>query len=426
MSASPPDDSNMTFAVIPEIVRRHFDEAAFLWQLRQRASVAPDWRLSDLVDLDERLDAHLDGLGVAGPHGWKTAEAAMEEGPGELFVAGVLALEARDRARITRVIREASKSTFGQLAMATSFATVSPGCLQGIIKDLLRSTSPLGRRFGIGACVSHGVDPGNELSVLVEDPQPEVRSCAGHACGTLGLIRYRSVLSELAAVDSEDQRLEAAIAAVLLGDRGLSLDVLTHVDTTDPEQRARAFRLATQALPKTELRQILHNLSRDSTQRRRLLEMTGIAGDVAYVPWHIKEMGDNNAARVAAEAFSVVTGVDLRERALEAPRPEGFESRPNDDPNDPNVDMDPDEGLPWPDVHKIEDWWAENSHRFREGTRYFMGQPLTREHCIHVLKTGYQRQRILAAHYLCLLDPGTPLFNTSAPAWRQQRLLAQM
>jgi hypothetical protein len=55
-----------------------------------------------------------------------------------------------------------------------------------------------------------------------------------------------------------------------------------------------------------------------------------------------------------------------------------------------------------------------------------MGAPVTRAHCIDVLKNGYQRQRILAAHYLCLLDPGTPLFNTSAPAWRQQKLLAQM
>jgi hypothetical protein len=55
-----------------------------------------------------------------------------------------------------------------------------------------------------------------------------------------------------------------------------------------------------------------------------------------------------------------------------------------------------------------------------------MGQPVTKEHCIQVLKTGYQRQRILAAQYLCLLEPGTPLFNTAAPAWRQQRLLAAM
>jgi hypothetical protein len=32
----------------------------------------------------------------------------------------------------------------------------------------------------------------------------------------------------------------------------------------------------------------------------------------------------------------------------------------------------------------------------------------------------------VAAQYLRLLDHGTPLFNTSAPAWRQQRLLAKM
>jgi len=64
--------------------------------------------------------------------------------------------------------------------------------------------------------------------------------------------------------------------------------------------------------------------------------------------------------------------------------------------------------------------------RFQPGVRYFMGEPPTREHCIDVLKNGYQRQRIAAAEYLCLLNPGTPLFNTAAPAWRQQRLLAKM
>jgi len=43
-----------------------------------------------------------------------------------------------------------------------------------------------------------------------------------------------------------------------------------------------------------------------------------------------------------------------------------------------------------------------------------------------VLRTGFQRQRTAAAEWLCLLQPGTPLFNTAAPAWRQQRGLTQM
>jgi hypothetical protein len=55
-----------------------------------------------------------------------------------------------------------------------------------------------------------------------------------------------------------------------------------------------------------------------------------------------------------------------------------------------------------------------------------MGKPPTWEHCLDVLKNGFQRQRIAAAEYLCLLRSGTPLFNTSAPAWRQKRLLDKM
>ena len=137
-------------------------------------------------------------------------------------------------------------------------------------------------------------------------------------------------------------------------------------------------------------------------------------------------MANEKTARLAGEAFSLITGVDLCMLELEGKRPRTSNPDPTTIPTIPNVDMDPDEGLPWPDAEKFRKWWASQRRRFQKGTRYFMGAPVTREHCIDVLKNGYQRQRILAAHYLCLLDPGTPLFNTSAPAWRQQRLLAKM
>ena len=171
---------------------------------------------------------------------------------------------------------------------------------------------------------------------------------------------------------------------------------------------------------------VLRQLAKESPQRRWLIQGSGIAGDPAYVPWLISHTREEKTSRLAGEAFSLITGADLSALNLERPQPEGFESGPNDDPEDENVDMDPDDGLPWPDPDKVEKWWAATAGRFQKGTRYFMGAPVTREHCIDVLKNGYQRQRILAAQYLCLLDPGTPLFNTSAPAWRQQRLLAKM
>jgi hypothetical protein len=74
----------------------------------------------------------------------------------------------------------------------------------------------------------------------------------------------------------------------------------------------------------------------------------------------------------------------------------------------------------------VQRWWDQHGGQFASGARFFMGAGPSRPHCIDVLKRGYQRQRIAAAFHLCLLDPGTPLFEWRAPAWRQQQELARL
>ena len=152
---------------------------------------------------------------------------------------------------------------------------------------------------------------------------------------------------------------------------------------------------------------------------------SGISGDPRYVPWLIRQLGNRHLARLAAEAISLISGLDIRREAGEAP-PDDADVPSDADSKRSNTEIRLDEGLPWPDHQKVEQWWVANGSRFQPGQRYFLGEQVTWEHCVEVLKSGYQRQRILAAQHLCLLGPGTPLFNTSAPAWRQQRLLAQM
>jgi uncharacterized protein (TIGR02270 family) len=212
----------------------------------------------------------------------------------------------------------------------------------------------------------------------------------------------------------------------MLGDRLGALDRIAQAGMAPGPQRGRAFRLALQAMSATAAHQMLQPFAKDPEQLRWIIRGSGIAGDPVYVPWLIKHMADDKTARLAGESFSLITGTDLAWLDLERKPPENFESGPNDDPDDPNVEMDPDDGLPWPDVNRIERWWETNASRFQPGVRYFMGGPVTTDHCLDVLRHCYQRQRLLAAHYLCLLEPGTPLFNTSAPAQRQQKLLASM
>lgn len=94
----------MAVPVLKEIVRQHAEMAAFLWTVYDRHLLNPDENpeMDDerLARLIERLEAHLDGLRVAGDAGQRIAEERYAEYPeaGELFVLRMLS--AKDIPRI--------------------------------------------------------------------------------------------------------------------------------------------------------------------------------------------------------------------------------------------------------------------------------------------------------------------------------------
>ncbi|NOX40631.1 MAG: hypothetical protein GXP05_08995 [Alphaproteobacteria bacterium] len=86
----------MPVPVLKEIIRQHAQQAAFLWMIYDRALLFPeeneemdDLRIARVV---EQLEAHLDGLRVAGAEGLAMAEEGYAEYPeaGELFVVRML------------------------------------------------------------------------------------------------------------------------------------------------------------------------------------------------------------------------------------------------------------------------------------------------------------------------------------------------
>ncbi|MER9754759.1 hypothetical protein NKJ46_15105 [Mesorhizobium sp. M0166] len=86
----------MAAPVLPEIVRQHAEMAAFLWTIYDynllHPGENPDMDEERLARLVERLEAHLDGLRVAGDAGRRMAVERYAEypEPGELFVVQIL------------------------------------------------------------------------------------------------------------------------------------------------------------------------------------------------------------------------------------------------------------------------------------------------------------------------------------------------
>jgi uncharacterized protein (TIGR02270 family) len=412
--------------IIPDVVRQHADDAASLRARRRGLLAAPNAKLTDLHRHDHRLEAHLDGLSVAGERAWPMCEAALAAaGAGQVFTATVRAIEDRRLDRLTRLLAIAESSDAAHVGLTSAFGWIASYHLKGLVKALLIADAPFSRTVGMTSCGMHRVDPGIVAGRWLQDADSRVRGSTFRVVGEVGCHQLVGLLGS-SGDDDPDCRFWAMWSAVLLGDRNRGLRSLLDVEGFPPNRRMRARCLALQALDVSSGHGVLQGLAEDPALRRSLIRGSGIVGDPAYIPWLIKQMEDPALSRIAGEMFTLITGVDLWNAGLAKATPVALEMGPTADPADSNVDVDPDGGLTWPDEVKCSVWWKTNSANFENGIRYFMGQPVNHENCLKVLKGGFQRQRVLAAHYLCLLEPGTPLFNTSAPAWRQQRWLAKM
>lgn len=411
--------------VVLPLISEHAEEASFLWLQRSLAVDAPQYGPTQFADLDERLTAQIDGLRVAEQEGWQLANEQVATGePEDLFPAAVLAIEAGGES-LDGVFELVANSREALPGMLSAFGWVSAQFLGGTVSTLLASDLPLRRLVGIAACAMHRKDPGERLPEFFVDPSRTVRARALRTAGELGRQDLLPDCRDACADANPRVGFWAAWSAVLLGDCEMALKMLTRYAVSPQPKAERALRLALCAMDLKASAAFLKQLAEDPLARRSLITGCGLSGDPQYCPWLLKQMQAPETAKLAGEAFTLITGLNIYMGDFESPGPDDFEAGPTEDPEDEDVSVDADASLPWPNLEKVSAWWDANQARFTTGRRYFLGEPPSIAHCQDVLRKGYQRQRVLAALHLALLQPGSVLFPTSAPAWRQKRLLAQ-
>ncbi len=399
--------------IIPHIVEQHAEEAAFLWLLRAAAVNAPHYNLKDLARLDERVEAHIDGLRVADDAGWEiaTAEFDKHREAGEVFAAGVLALESQDKAKISRVVNVADKAPEALSGLISALGWVGREKLKGTVKTFLDDPTPIRRLLGLAACSVHRVDANDYLKRLIRDDAPLVRARALRLIGELGRVDLGQELLRGLEDDDETCRFWAAWSAGLTGERTRCVSILRTHAKGDGPFKWRALDLLLRILPRAEAMTWLSGLNSDPNHARLTVTAAGILGDPSFVPWLIDCMAIPDLARPAGESFSMITGIDLAYDDLDTDAPDDFTPGPTSDPADPDTALDPDEDLPWPAPGLIQAWWEENGGQFSSGKRYFLGRPHSIKVCNDALINAYQRQRHAAALDLALEQQDAALIN---------------
>jgi uncharacterized protein (TIGR02270 family) len=412
--------------VLAQFVQEHAEEMATLFTSRCVLIRAPHVNLADLHRWDERIAAHLDGLAVGGPEGAGACDALLAEPEaGELFAVTTYALEAVVPSMLEKVFAHAAESPGARRGLFAAFGWVNGEKLRNVVASLLRSEDPLRRVCGVAASAMHRVDPG-VVARLQEDADPMVRARLLRTAGELGRREWVSLCERAMGDEDASAQFWAAWSAMLLGSRESAPGLLTAFALKPGPHQARALQLLLLAADVEQGHAILQPYAGSPENLRLVIKGAGCVGDPKYVPWLIGHMGDDKLARLAGESFSMITGIDLTRPPFDRLRPEKFESGPSEDPAEEDVGLDEDDDLTWPVQSEVQNWWQLNGARFATGVRHFMGTPLNRTRCIEVLRNGFQRQRIAAAHHLCLLAPGTPLFEWRAPARRQKSALELM
>jgi uncharacterized protein (TIGR02270 family) len=199
---------------------------------------------------------------------------------------------------------------------------------------------------GIAAAAVHRRDPGQALESALADSDAPLRVRALRAVGELGLVRCLPTLRQALRDPDGACRFWAAWSAILVARDESALGCLFALLEGASPFRERAVPLLARALPLAEAREMHQRLARRPDQGRLAVAAAGASGDPELVPWLIEQMKAPPLARVAGEAFTLITGADLAAEHLDGGQPEGYASGPTDDPLDENVAPDPDENLP--------------------------------------------------------------------------------
>jgi uncharacterized protein (TIGR02270 family) len=410
----------MTDPIIPVIVSQHAEEAAFLWMLRDNAVYAPHYALGDLVRLDGRVEAHLDGLRVAGDPGWELAKTAAAAGAaGAVFAAAVLALEGGKDDRITFVVEQGCATPAKSRGLVSALGWLPYSRVKDVIRSLCTSPRAPLKRVGIAAAAVHRQHPDFTLARALIDNDPLLRRRVLQAVGEFGATDVLTTLKPFLANDDPALRFWAAWSGTLVYGDPAALAALQAAAKAGGRFAEPAADLAARRMDVGPANRWRVELG----ATRAAIVAAGALGDPDALPWLVEQMKSPPSARLAGEAFAAITGAHLAYDKLDAPKPEGFEPKPNDNPADEDVSADPDENLPWPHVEKVQKWLQTQQASFARGVRHLFGKPIAADALRQVLRDGRQRQRAAAALELSLLKRGTPLWEVRAPGPRQREWL---
>jgi uncharacterized protein (TIGR02270 family) len=381
--------------IVWDVMEEHLSEAAFLWDRWEHSLCSRRYTLDEVTERPERrLLLHLAGLRVGGePVAEKLLLPALENEEAGLLCTVAFSLLASKKKEYLDVL----------LGLLTEGSPIQRTSIRRAL-ELSRWPAPsywlsalsqgdVGERHAaaLEVLAFQGSSPGPELERLLAIDLPEVQAAALRASrAALERVERRHVLRGLESPFPE-VRWAALEVGLWLGLQEAWARCRAWTSCQEPE-RGLALQVLASLGGETQFEMLLEAL-RTPELCQQVLRVLGASGRMSAADACLPLMRQPALARLAGEAFSVVTGLELKD-GFSLPEPEPPEELP---PLEEDLQTDllpgPDDELPLPDPEAVERWWNEARPRFERQERYFQGQPLNGANLLQGLQQAPMRRR---------------------------------
>ena len=405
-------------------------DTPYAWFLRSRASYSPLFRQQHLAELDERLEAYLDCYLISEQAGASLLPDLNPEDWGSCFVYAVLAIRLHNETLFATALDHLKPEA------ATHYREIADACLwdgpdnlSPWLLKLYRHPSPIAQQAAVA--VARAI-PGNMhpdiLQTYLANSDPALQIQLLNWLGEHQYTQALPFITERYTHDNPAIAFAAARAGFLLQAKGAKSQLESFALTENPHMLDAITLLFIQAQPAqltTWVNKLWHT---DKLSIRVKLYGTAVAGLSTNIDRLLPPMAEPETAKIAGEAFTLITGIDIENNDLDA-IDETYDNYDDENLADTatlaeQLQTDPltadwEDDLPTPCPTKITQWWQKNANNFQLGTRYLAGLELNATNLKRIQATGNQRQRHIAALHL-LISHHEPWFDCGWPTRMQQ------
>ena len=372
-------------------------DAPYAWFLLHQAKQSPLFRKKDIQRLEERLEAYVACFILSQKADDSLLPKLNLSDWGAVYVAATVALSCEDDEAFALAV-EGVKNQQQAEELRDALCKKSYSEIVDKLQYLIVHENPWVRVAAIETLKSQNVVPDALLmNKLFESESSEVEAALLQLIGDEKLKAYQKEVLERMEHTDENVRFYAVYAGCMLK-ISEAYRALQHFCFMPNAYLKKALSMLYHVVKEEHIGDLLHEVSTRIPSSRIKAYNLAMAGLPEAIPLLLRQMYRLEDAKYCAEAFSLITGVDIEEEDMsrQMPLSEEEEAIIIQSQKEDEWTAFYEDDLPLPDVKRLEEWWQKHQKDFMSGIRYLSGKPINEANLRYIFEQGNSLESELA------------------------------